>query len=525
MWIALGFLLLTLVGLITAVDYGMSLDGPSEQVILQENLKEYAALLFGEDSSQVQGYTEAGIQSITQSIEMDHGQAAYYPAAPLLKLKDSNPYLFNILWHMVTWLWFMVGVASVYAIARSLGMSKFIAFATALLLYLSPRFFAEGHYNNKDIVLLALSLWTIAAGIRFLQKPTVPRGLLFALAGALAANIRIVGFFVFGVMGITAILKLAVRRELTKQAWGSGIAAILGFVGIYTLLTPAFLVNPSEFITHILSNTTAFSRWTGVVIFKGVVYDPTAGLPLPHSYLPTMIALTVPVAVLVLAAVGGVYAVVLCIKKDRRRPVLLALMVLWIVPVAYAVFARPLMYNGWRHFYFLYGPIVIMAGFGLLLIGKLLSGSRMGKVAGTAALVLVLLWQGLGIACNYPYEYAYYNELADNAQTDFELDYWEVSTLNAVRQLADSSERNQELPLVIGGGDHMSEFSLLQCVDMLPNAIRDSVTVTQEADPPYIFSNTTYAQIYSQWPQDDYKVLFTIESYGNVICTMYERQN
>ena len=46
-----------------------------------------------------------------------------------------------------------------------------------------------------------------------------------------------------------------------------------------------------------------FSRWPGVVIFKGARYEPAAGLSLPRSYLPTMIALTVPVPVLVLAAI------------------------------------------------------------------------------------------------------------------------------------------------------------------------------------------------------------------------------
>lgn len=524
LWVALFFAVLTAVGLVTSGDYGMPLDGPSEQVILQENLKEYACLLFGENSEQAQGYTAQGVQRITESIEMDHGQAAYYLAAPLLQLRSKNPSLFNTLWHMYTWLLFMLGVLAVYRIGRELGMNRLLACATALLLYLSPRFFAEGHYNNKDVVLLALSLWTIAEGIRFLKKPAVPRALLFALAGALAANLRIIGFFVFGVMGVTALIKLAARRELNGRALGSGLLAIFGFLGIYGLITPAFLVEPAAFLSHLIHDSAAFSRWTGVVIFKGAVYDPTGGLPLPHSYLPTMIALTVPVAVLVLAALGGIYSVILCIKKDGRRPVLIALMLLFVVPVAYAVLARPLMYNGWRHFYFLYGPMIVLAGMGLLWLQTLLAGSHFGRIAGASALAAVFLWQGIGIVSNHPYEYAYYNELAgSDVQTDFELDYWELSTLNAMQQLADCETRNSELPLTLGGGDPMSLFSLNQCVEMLPNDIRGEFTVTEDEAPPYVLSNITYAQIYSQSPGENYKVLFTLESYGNVICTVYER--
>ena len=70
------------------------------------------------------------------------------------------------------------------------------------------------------------------------------RALLFALAGALAANTRIIGFFVFGVMGITALVALIVRREMNKQTIVSAIAAVVGFAAIYTLITPAFLMNP-----------------------------------------------------------------------------------------------------------------------------------------------------------------------------------------------------------------------------------------------------------------------------------------
>ncbi|MFH1513096.1 MAG: glycosyltransferase family 39 protein, partial [Bacillota bacterium] len=298
LWVALFFAVLTAAGLLTSADYGQPLDGPSEQVILQENLKEYAVLLLGADSAQVKSYDELGIDRITGSIEMDHGQAAYYPAAPLLKIRGNNPQLFNTLWHMYTWLWFMAGVFSVYCICRSLGLSQVLACAAALLFFLSPRFFAEGHYNNKDVVLLSLTLWTTAAGIRFFGRPNIRRALFFGLAGALAANTRIIGFFVFGVMGITALITLAVRREITRQVIWSGVAAILSFLAVYILVTPAFLFNPAGFISHLLHNAAAFTRWTGVVIFKGAVYDPTGGLPLPRSYLPTMIALTVPVAVL-----------------------------------------------------------------------------------------------------------------------------------------------------------------------------------------------------------------------------------
>lgn len=525
LWVALFFAVLTLLGLLACGDYGLPLDGPSEQVILQENLKEYAVQLFGAESVAARGYDTLGINRASESIERDHGQAAYYLAAPLLSLRESDPRLFTVLWQAYAWLWFMAAVVASYVLCRSLGLSRVLACAAALMFYLSPRFFAEGHYNNKDIVLLALTLCTLAAGVRFLQKPVFRRALVFALFGALAANTRIIGLFVFGATGLCILVSLIARRALHGKALTGGLLAVAGFLLMYALLTPAFLADPAGFLSHVVNNAASFSRWTGVVIFQGAVYDPTRGLKLPHSYLPTMIALTVPVAALLLSAIGGVYAVVRCAAGDSRRPALAALLLVLLAPLCYAVFAQPLMYNGWRHFYFLYGPMIVLSGLGLRLLQRLLARSRWGKTAGAAALVLLFLYQGAGIALNHPYEYAYYNELAGDVQTRFELDYWEVSTLNALDTLARIGDRDASLPLTLGGGDPMSLFSLNQSVSMLPADVRAAFSVTEAVDPPYVFSNSTYAQIYSSRPGENYRALFSIESYGNTLCTVYERMH
>lgn len=187
------FVLLTLAGLLTSADYGLPCDEPAEQDILRENLYEYATRLLGPQSEAARYYQANGVQLISQSIERDHGESAYYLAAPILQLQADAPDTMTVLWHAYTWLWFMAGVIALYRLMRQLGLNRFLACATALFLYLSPRFFAEGHYNNKDVVLLSLTLCTLASGLRFQKKPSFPAALLFSLFGALAANTKIIG--------------------------------------------------------------------------------------------------------------------------------------------------------------------------------------------------------------------------------------------------------------------------------------------------------------------------------------------
>ena len=520
---ALFFALLTLIGLATAPDYGLPCDEPAEQIILQENLMEYSLALLGQDSPPAVYYRQRGITPISQSIERDHGQSAYYLAAPILQWQADAPDTAMTLWHGYTWLWFMVGVLSLYLLLRRLGAGRLVACAGALLLYLSPRFFAEGHYNNKDMVLLSLTLLTVAAGAQWMIKPTWRRAVLFSLAGALAANTKIVGLFVWGLMGLATALHLRLHGKLTRQHWCAAAVAIITFVLTYWLLTPAAWRDPVAYLQYILHNATGFSRWSGVVLFRGVLYNPTRGMPLPRTYLPLMVLYTLPTLTLLLAAGGQVLALVRILRKDGNAALLAALTVLWLVPMVFVVAARPLMYNGWRHFYFLFAGIAALAGYGLVGLAKALQGKVWRQRIAVCAMAAALLLQAVGIARNHPYQYVYYNALAQNTQTEFEQDYWLVSTVNAMRDLLALQASGSNQPLVLGARDPMSLFGVQHGAAVLSARESERLKITEDETAPYLLYNTTYARIYDVPPPEGYQEILHIESYGSVITTVYQQ--
>jgi hypothetical protein len=522
---ALFFALLTLAGLLTCGDYGLPSDEPAEQTILQQNLMEYAVRLLGENSDAARYYNGLGITRISQSIERDHGESAYYLAAPILQLASAQPDTMTTLWHAYTWLWFMAGVYALYLLMRELGLSRALACATALLLYLSPRFFAEGHYNNKDILLLSLTLCTLAAGVRFLREPTIRRALFFSLAGALAANTKIVGALSWGLILLATLISLVARKRLNRSRLVAGLTAVGAFALFYAALTPALWAGPIAFVRYLLSNAVGFSRWSGVVYFQGVFFNPTRGVLLPRAYLPEMIALTTPVPFLLLAIAGQLRAVALCIRRDSRRPAFVVLTLLWLLPVAYVVLARPLLYNGWRHFYFLYAAVIAMGGLGLQWFWEALGSGRARKTVGAGAIAMLFLWQAVGIALNHPYQYVYYNALARDVSQRYELDYWDVSTLNAMRRLCESGERDESLPLTLSARDDMSAFGVEHGYTVLSAAQRSQLTISTDTEANYLFYNATYAKIYGVEPPQGYRELFTLYAYGNALCTVYERQS
>ena len=47
--------------------------------------------------------------------------------------------------------------------------------------------------------------------------------------------------------------------------------------------------------------------------------------------------------------------------------------------------------------------------------------------------------------------------------------------------------------------------------------------IEENENAPYLFFNTTYARIYGVDEPKGYHELFTIRSYGQVLCTVYEK--
>lgn len=139
------FLFLTLLGLCLGSGYGIPWDEKSQQSTLKSNLFEYGLFFLGEDNPLVRYARELGAIPISESVEIDHGSALFYPLAFISFIEDAH--LVMQIWHMYTWLLFMLGVIAIYIVMREIGLPRTIGCLASLLLYLSPHFFAEGHYN------------------------------------------------------------------------------------------------------------------------------------------------------------------------------------------------------------------------------------------------------------------------------------------------------------------------------------------------------------------------------------------
>ena len=499
-------------GALVSDDYGCYIDEYNEKAILGLNAIEYINLFKGV----FRGEENPG-DGISHSEERDHGVALYYPLGAYWAVKQIDyPSDTAELWRLYTFLLFFCGCMALYGIVYELFHSKKTALFSFLLYYLTPRMFAEGHYNNKDMIFLSLGLVTIYFAIRYSRSRKLVWGICFACGAAFMTNLKILGAWFFAVPGIFYLCSGFWERKLDRRRIVEGFGVILSYFVIFTAITPAFLAGGVDYIKYCLTNATSFVRWFGGVVYAG----RTVSIPeekLPPDYLPLNILYTTPLPLLLLSLLGFVRAMVSMVRREKGAAVYGMVLALYLVPFAYALLNRNLIaYNGWRHFYFLYGGIAIFMAAGCHMIFRTLKrGWIRGCFCGCVLAYLLCLVIG-----GHPYQYSYINLLAARpAEADWQLDYWDLGNLQALNRLYSGEDRNRALELSVQG-DITIYFQTLYD-DRWNGQVSYKAPDDGLEGVNYIICNKTY---YSP-PETGYHLLFTIEAYGNCLYEVYEKDD
>ena len=308
------------------------------------------------------------------------------------------------------------------------------------------------------------------------------------------------------------------RHNGGRRVWAAGLAAFFGFIGFYALLTPALWREPLAFFRYLVENALDFSRWKNYIRFRGQTYLLGKDR-LPRIYLPYMIAATTPLWVLFLCAAGQLGALKSWKKgigrSDRALGLLLCTL-LWLLPLGAAVAAGATVYNGWRHFYFLYGPMLVLAAYGLQGLYRLMAGKRLARRLLTVLLSLCMVLTGVGIVTQHPYQYAYEQPLVRllTGQDDLERDYWNVSVLNALETLAGQTDGE----IVIAPADLWAQAGLENALYVMEPGLRERFSMAEEPDgAEYVLSNPTYT-LFSGWePSEEQEEAVIIRAYGRTL--------
>lgn len=403
------FAIFLVIGVAAFRDYGVSADEPAMRKFGNDS---FAYLFLGgpAPAGQDWAFFNPVAQVMMRGIELALG------------LTDGADIWF--MRHFFTFLMFFLTVVLFYRIAiLSFGGWKAPLLGSVMFM-LSPRLFAHGFYNPKDVpamLFFTMSAWTL---LRLLEKRTIPRLCVHAVSAAVLISMRPFGLM----MPALAMVFLCAGRISTAKKVASGAAYLLVLALILILVWPFLWHDPIRGLIGALFNNA--SRLGGGFYFG----EQVSAAGVPWHYLPVWIGITTPVVYSLFFVIGfstlWIRLVMHPLRLLREKPAS-ALALFWFsLPIA-ALLIFPIgIFDEWRHMLFIYPAFLLMALEGVQRLILIL-----GKFRGTLAARLVIYGllgfqmgsTGIWMLRNHPFEYAYFSIPARLAEGKFELDYWGLS--------------------------------------------------------------------------------------------------
>ena len=337
--------------------------------------------------------------------------------------------------------WLVILVSSAIA-KRYFGWTGF--FLTCLFLAASPKFVGHSFNNPKDIPFAfgyILGLYSIFRFCDALPKPSWRQALEVGLAIGLCLNFRIGGLLLIPYFGLFVLGRFLIRRggsAFAKEHWPDygqiflkGVAACVVAYVLMVVFWPFALEAPLKNPLKSLDIMSDFA--VGIrQLFEGVNVTSTE---LPSNYIYKWMYLSIPVVVLL-----GLIMLPFSYYKHstkKRTFVILSLLFSIVFPVAYAIMGDSNVYGGWRHFIFVYPPLVILSAAGYRYAIKSLMAKNVNlQYASFGVIGLLCIHPIWHIAKNHPVEYVYFNEISggiDSKYGNYEMDYYMHSYWPAVK--------------------------------------------------------------------------------------------
>jgi len=422
-----------LLGALLLPDYGTSWDEPADHLNGLVSLR-YVADRLAPDWVARHADQFRNVPDLVGFHDNDHGVLFELPLAWLAVLHPgSDERSYYLLRHAAV---FVVSVAGLWALYR-LGRRRFaderLGLLAAGLLVLSPRFFAESFYNGKDLVFTAIFMigtWVLA---RLLARPTAGRAVMAGLATAAAADVRLLGLllvpFALGLLGLRFWEAPAGRLRLA----GVALLYLVVTAGAGVAGWPYLWADPLGNLQAAYTSLSHYN-WPGKVLYMG---QELLAPDLPWHYPLVWLNVTTPLAY----QAAGVLGLAVALGSLARRPLarlrqpagqLDALVVGWLlVPLALVIGLHSILYDGWRHLYFCYPALLLLAvrGGQWLWQQRQRGGSWRGLALGAAALAgAETAATAIRMVLMHPQQQAYFSYLPGRVvEQTFERDYWGLS--------------------------------------------------------------------------------------------------
>ena len=303
--------------------------------------------------------------------------------------------------------------------------SKSLSLIGFLFLGLSPRMFAESFYNTIDMFFLSIVIISNFFFVKLYLNTNTKNLLISSLFTALVIDHRIAGsyFLIQNLFFLFVLSKIELKYK--RNIFYYPILYLFASLIFIYLFWPFLWSDPiNNFLIAFKEN----SKWDYIVqsLFNGQYYLSDQ---LPFYYVPQWILITTPIFFILFFFVGIFYIfknLSKHIKSNLKNFNLYLYFFLIVFGHFFVIFImQPNLYNGWRHFYYIYPSILIVGMYGFK---NLIMINNKFRFAITSLAVINILYLLIWNFNNHPNQQVYFNLLAGkNFKQKFDMDYWALT--------------------------------------------------------------------------------------------------
>ena len=387
-----------------------------------------------------------------------------------------------------------------------------------VLLFLSPRIFANSFYNNLDIPFMAFLLIATCFGLRFLNKPNKKYIFLFSFFSAISIDIRLIGillpFFI-----CTTFLINGFKKKNLKKTLLTLISVFLSTILMIILFWPMLWENPIQNMIKVILNL-ANHPLNLNVFFLGKTISVT---DVPWYYLFTWIFISTPILNISLFFFGILTFLTILFginKRMKLKDLDINFIFLIFVPILIPITLGSTLYNGWRHVYFIYPYMVyFMVFFVFFIIEKI--DLKKFRFIPQIVLIIGLLDVGFWMIKNHPHQYVFFNKLfRKNISKSFELDYIAASYKENLDYLVNFEKRDSYFIF------NSSKTDIWYPLFSLKDSDRLKIIESKKEEAEYWITNYWFDDnIYDKNFFDKYEIINEVLVDGNKINSLFKKKN
>ncbi len=510
------FCLYFLLGLCIVKDYGISWDEPTERFTSIEQYKFAVSKLFSlfHHESALIGELMHNWQMLQGYPDRYYGTFLHWPLVALEHWTGFTQQSREIFYlrHLNTFVYFFIAAMCLFKIVKKRFASDKLGILAVLMLVTSPRFFAESFYNNKDILFASWYMIGIYVSLWYLETTSLKRALITGIILGIGINTRIMAILLWVMIGISLLMTL--KKSTIIKAAVSLMVIIAVSLATYIITMPTAWGNEFGFLLDAFHKFAHFN-WFGKTLYLNGFAEWNS---IPWHYIPVYAWATTPLWYSVLFILGlAIFIKHIITHRKKVRyyftplfSIDFFLVMSAVLPLVAVIVLRSVVYDSWRHMYFMYLPMVYGMVYGIH------HGTTYKKYLVGISLVVIGI-NSIWMIHNHPYQFLYFNPIARiHASDNFERDYWGVVTLDHVEYILENDPRSE---IKIWKNDYMFKH-----IDLMLNKDEKArfTIVPNKSESDYLthyFHNTRERS----WSEPGFEEIRSIEVDGVRAQTLYKR--